>query len=189
MFQIHIEQANLQRKQAKQMRQHGQQRPPPSLQGVCVHKPLIFAHHPHVEGGDGQHDDHVFSASVSVLEKARHVQLHHVPVAEHSWRGKDVDKSSDAFAIANEIISRAQRLCFEASLPVSGIQAITKFFGMHSKKLLGTNQSVVAADLDILSRECTRLFSSQPMVVPVHGDTKVFGDIRTHPPPCLYDCF
>jgi hypothetical protein len=114
------------------------------------------------------------------------VQLQHVPVAEHSWRGKDVDKSSAAFAVAAQIIARAQKLCLEASTPVSGIQAITKFFFDNSVKLLGSNTSSAAADLETLSHECTRLFSSQPMVIKAHGDTKVFGDIRTHPhPPAL----
>jgi hypothetical protein len=100
-----------------------------------------------------------------------------------SWRGRDVDKTSPAFAIAIEIISRAQKLCFEAHAPVSGIQALTKFFFDNSKTLLGSKTSSVAADLEMLSHECTRLLSSQPMVVKTHGDTKVFGDTRIPPPP------
>ena len=117
-------------------------------------KPLIFAHHPHVAGGDGQHDDHdhVYSASVRSLEKASNVQLQHVPVAEHSWRGKDVDKSSAAFSIASEIIARAQKLCFEASLPVSGIRSITKFFYDNSKKLLGANLGYAYTHIPTLSK-------------------------------------
>jgi hypothetical protein len=98
-----------------------------------------------------------------------------------SWRGRDVDKTSAAFAIAIEIISRAQKLCFEARAPLSGIQAITKFFFDNSKTLLGSKTSSVAADLEMLSHECTRLLSSQPMVIKTHGDTKVFGDTRMHP--------
>ena len=107
-------------------------------------------------------------------------------MAEHSWRGKDVDKTSAAFSIAIEIISRAQKLCFEAHAPLSGMQAITKFFFDNSKTLLGSNTSSVAADLEMLSYECTRLLSCQPMVVKMHGDTKVFGDIRSHPLPPLW---
>jgi hypothetical protein len=98
-----------------------------------------------------------------------------------SWRGRDVDKTSAAFAIAIEIISRAQKLCFEARAPLSGIQAITKFFFDNSKTLLGSKTSSVAADLEMLSHECTRLLSRQPMVIKTHGDTKVFGDTRMHP--------
>jgi hypothetical protein len=143
----------------------------------------MFARHPHVRGGGGLGDDHVHSAPVLDVPKAMHVQLQHVPVAEHSWRGKDVDKGCAAFAVATQIIFRAQKLCFEANVPVSGIQAITKFFYDNSVKLLGSNPSGVAADLEILSRECARLFSRQPMVIKAHGDTKVFGDIRTRPPP------
>jgi len=141
-------------------------------------KALIFAKHPHVEGGDGHDDDVVASAPVHDLMQGDNVQLQLVPVAEHSWRGKDVDKSSAAFGIATQIISRAQKLCFEAAAPATGIQAITKWFFDNSKQLLGPNPSNVAADIACLSQECLRLFSCQPMVVRAHGDTKVFGDIH-----------
>jgi hypothetical protein len=167
--------------QQQQQEQQKQQLLPLPPHDLPPHKPLIFARHPHVIGGDGQHEDHVHSAPVLDLSKAVHVQLQHVPVAEHSWRGKDVDKGSAAFAVATQIIARAQKLCFEASMPVSGMQAITKFFFDNSVKLLGSNAASAAADLESLSRECTRLFSRQPMVIKAHGDTKVFGDIRAAP--------
>jgi hypothetical protein len=186
------QQQQQQHQQQQQQQQQDEQKQKQQLHlppyDLPAHKPLIFARHPHVAGGSDLHDDHVHSAPVLDLPKAAHVQLQHVPVAEHSWRGRDVDKSSAAFAVATQMIARAQKLCFEASLPVSGIQSITKFFYDNSIKLLGSNPSSVAADLDSLSRECTRLFSRQPMVIKAHGDTKVFGDIRTRPPtPSIHD--
>jgi hypothetical protein len=143
-------------------------------------KTLIFAKHPHVEGGGGPNDDAVGSSAVHHLKQGQNVQLQLVPVAEHSWRGKDCDKSSAAFAIATQIVARAQKLCFQSAAPVSGIQAITQWFYDNSKQLqlLGPNPSAAAADIQSLAQECTRLFSCQPMVVTAHGDTKVFGDIH-----------
>lgn len=159
--------------------------PPPAVAGGGVPVPttaappgVILAKYPHIP-----FTGHSIAPD-GLKKKATHVDIM-IPVNPSSWRGSRVDKSCPAFNLASHFISRFQGVCtnsseakqhalFGSDDDLRGVMTDARSQSLIAK--FGNNPFPAA--LECLVEECTRILQFEPMLVPVHGDAKVFGDIH-----------
>jgi len=98
---------------------------------------------------------------------------------ETNWRGLLVDKSTQAFQIAEYVIERARQLTLAT---VNELDISDKFWLNGEQgalpRMLSADKEICCKSMQLLAEETLRILQAQPILVKVSKPAKVFGDIH-----------